>query len=126
MGVRSYVPCDADKLNDSFKRRGLTAQQVAQELGYEKQYFAKVKSRHKITCSVAKMLEIEYRITEDEYKPLQIEKEELKEELTAVKNSLARTEEVSAIVEAFNVVNNDLYALVYTAVYEAVKKAWAE
>lgn len=99
---------DIDKLYAIFKKRGLYSTYVAKEIGVNASYFSNVKARGTLSELVATSLEVKYNIPRAEYLS-QVEKESTKTE-----NILTQKDKVV------------LYELIYSAVYNAMKKVLNE
>ena len=108
--MAKMVKIDKTKLDNELRKRGLTNTDVSKELGFHNGYISDAMHRERIGVVVLRMLEVLYNISPDSYVI-----EDKKEKIEIVDNELKET------------INYEkLYNLVYTAVYEAVKKAWAE
>ena len=101
------------KLEREFEKRGLTASEVALELGYARGYFAGRKNeKNTLPVAVVRMLEKLYDIRPDEY--------EVKEEPATVPTA------PPPVIQSVELDYVKLYNIMYEAVYNAVKKAWSE
>lgn len=108
--MAKMVKIDKTKLENELRKRGLTYANVSRELGFHQGYIADAMHRERIGIVVLRMLEVLYNISPDSYVI-----EDKKEKIETVDREPKET------------INYEkLYNLVYTAVYEAVKKAWAE
>lgn len=107
------IEIDGEKLRKEFEVRNLKLMDASSKCGFEQSYFSKACRTNKITKPAMNLLQQMFNIRYDDYKidePEQIEESEVKE------NPITITEDVS----------NALYDIIYSAVYEAVKKAWSE
>ena len=109
----SKIKIDGNKLYQAMKERGLTPTKICREIGVNGGYFANAKSRGSIANMMIVLLESRYGIPRDTY----VVKEE--EEVSIV--------EVVQHDDFFSEENQQkLYKLVYSAVYNAMKRALSE
>lgn len=101
---------DGQKLKNIFKDRGLVPSKVSVEFGLDTAYFTKCFTKNKLSCVVAYTLEQKYNISKNMYTVVE---EEPKKEVA----------ELNHIPEE---ITKQLYRIIYSAVYAAVKKAWSE
>lgn len=104
---------NGEKLKREFGKRNISLLEASQTCGFEASYFSKVCRANKITKYAAHLLDHTYNIKYDAYKEDGVKKEEV---INKSADEFTITEEVS----------NALYKIIYSAVYEAVKKAWSE
>ena len=107
---RRMVFIDADKLRKELLVRKLTFEGVGIELGYGKTYMNNCFRLGRVAHNVMQMLQMRYNIDPDSYV--------LKEEPKKVVEESKETFE--------SVTKEDLYKIIYSAVYEAVKQALTE
>lgn len=113
MAKMAEMPIEWAKLEREFEKRGLTASNVALELGYARGYFAGRKNeKDTLPIAVVRMLEKLYDIRPEEY--------EAKEEPDVVPVA------PPPVIQPFELDYARLYNIMYEAVYNAVKKAWSE
>ncbi len=113
MAKMAEQPVVWSKLEREFEKRGMTASDVARELGYSKGYFAGRKNENDtLPVAVVRMLDKLYDIRYDEYKPTDSDMD-----------TKPVYEPVPLQVE---IDYQKLHDCIYDAVYQAVKKAWAE
>lgn len=118
MGTRTasenMIKIDGNKLYQAMKERGFTPTKICREIGVNGGYFANAKSRGSIANMMIVLLESRYGIPRDTY----VVKEE-EEEVSVV--------EVVQHDDFFSEENQQkLYKLVYSAVYNAMKRALSE
>ena len=113
MGRVVSIEIDGEKLRKEFEVRNLKLMDASNKCGFEQTYFSKSCRMNRITKPAMNLLQQMFNIRYEDYKidePEQIEETEVKE------NPITITEDVSKA----------LYDIIYSAVYEAVKKAWSE
>lgn len=111
MNRKPTIECDMNKLKHEFKKRNLSDNDVATELGLSRYYFKNVYARNRISEQTAKGLEKCFNIKPQDFAP------DKPEPANAPK-------EVAVKVEPFDW--QKLYNVMYEAMYNAVKKAWSE
>ena len=112
------VDIDGEKLREIFKQRGLVVADVGKELGYSQGSFSGALHKNRLLVQSVVFLESKYSIKYDDYK--------LVEPVEVVEKPEAAVVKIPTSKEIFEQVKDDLYKLIYAAVYEAVKKAWSE
>lgn len=105
------VVINGEKLRKEFEARKLKMCYVSEECGFEKSYFSKCARENKIGKPAIALLDRMYNIRLDDY---DVEDETRTESINTTEPVL--TEEVSKA----------LYDIIYSSVYEAVKKALSE
>lgn len=116
MGKSGSIEIDGQKLRDIFKKRGLYMKDVSRNCGYEDCYFSKASNKNKMSKTASIVLQDRYKIYPEDYEP---DKEVVTVEVATVetpKTEMVISEETEKL----------LHKIIYSAVYEAVKKAWAE
>lgn len=103
--TNNMVMIDGKKLQAELKKRGVSFASASKELGFGVTYLTNSASRGYMRTAAIKALFAEYNINPDAY---------------VLKESEPAEEKVAAVDY------NELYKVIYTAVYEAVKKAWSE
>lgn len=112
MGVMAEQPIEWARLEREFEKRGMTASEIAVELGYARGYFAGRKSeKNTLPTAVIRMLDKLYDIRYDEYKP--VEKEEVP------------VSEPPVIVQV-QIDYDKLHDHIFDAVYQAMSKIFSE
>lgn len=66
--MEKLIQIDSEKLRNAFKRRGLTASEVSQEMGYSRNFLSKHLANGTTTKTVALLLEKMYNLPLDDYK----------------------------------------------------------
>lgn len=66
--MEKLIKIDSEKLRNAFKRRGLTASEVSQEMGYSRNFLSKHFANGTTTKTVALLLEKMYNLPLDDYK----------------------------------------------------------
>ena len=119
-GVRTdpanMVKIDGEKLYKEIRERGLTTVKLCKDLGVNSGYFSNAKYRGAIANLAVVALESRYGIMRDSYI--------IKEEDTAVQVVEVVKEKETDFFSEENM--QKFYQVIYSAVYEAVKKAWSE
>lgn len=110
------VDIDGRKLKEIFDKRGLKMQDVSIDCGYEGSYFSKATRENRMSKTASILLQDRYKIYPEEYEQ---DKEVVTAEVVTVETS--KTEMVISEETA-----KLLHKIIYSAVYEAVKKAWTE
>ncbi len=111
--AENMIKIDSDKLYQQIKERGLTPVKICRDVGVNTGYFSNAKSRGTIANMMIVLLESRYGIPRDTY----VVTEE--EEVNVV--------EVVQHDDFFSEENQQkLYKLVYSAVYNAMKRALSE
>ena len=106
-----------DVLKNELKKRGLTASEASRKIGYKcPTALSKAMSNSSLTPMACAALQREYNIDPNLY-VIKEEEPEVKEE---------KTVPPTIEIEKFADIRNDLYRVIYGAVYAAVKKALAE
>lgn len=103
---------DGVKLRHEFEVRNISLKDASNKCGFEDSYFSNVCSAGKITKPASNLLHMMFNIRYEEYALNEVTEEPRAEELS----TLTITEETSKV----------LYDIIYSAVYDAVKKAWSE
>jgi transcriptional regulator with XRE-family HTH domain len=115
--TRSFTnkkPVDGSKLRSEFMRLGLTTRQIADKVGYNQSTISNWCTENEISMPGMKALELAYGI---KYEDIMFDdvKEEQHTEAQEVHNHYH-----------CNVDYDKLYQTIYSATYEAVKRAWNE
>lgn len=108
---------DAKKLTKLLKKTGKNYSEIARSMGFGESAVSTAVRNGRMSYGMADCLSRLYSIEKEEYEYAEKVEEE-KVEPEVVKPIDPK--------EVFNEVKDDLYKLMYSAVYEAVKKAWAE
>lgn len=66
--MEKLIKIDSEKLRNAFKRRGLTASEVSQEMGYSRNFLSKHLANGTTTKTVTLLLEKMYNVPLDDYK----------------------------------------------------------
>lgn len=66
--MEKLIKIDSEKLRNAFKRRGLTASEVSQEMGYSRNFLSKHLANGTTTKTVVLLLEKMYNLPLDDYK----------------------------------------------------------
>lgn len=111
--MKKFVKFDSEELYKIFKERGLQCTKLAKEMGVNSSYFSNARTRGTINEMAVNLLEAKYNIPRSRYV---IVEEQKKEEDNDVKKRTNITEEMK----------KELYEILYSAVYEGVKKALNE
>lgn len=113
------IVIDGQKLREIFEKRKVTLGDVSKSCGFESSYFSKATKENKLPLYAIKLLEDRYHINYDEYKI---------EEVLEVKEKELPVIVESRVVEFIisEETAKQLHALIYSAVYEAVKRVWSE
>lgn len=110
------IDIDGSALKKELLQRDLTYQEVSVELGYDPSYTSRVIKRNKATKAFLSGLKLRYNIETEKVMPKAPEKEAQPEQMAL------NLDDQSG--EALDY--GHLKSIIYEAVYEAVKKAWAE
>ena len=100
------IQIDPDKLMKEFEKRNLIKGDVSEEMGHNRNYISDVVRRKTIPRHAVVFLHKNYNIDLKDYGVIQEEKREER----ALKD----------------MTDKQMYRLIYSAVYHAVKKAWSE
>ena len=108
----AVIQIDPDKLTKEFEKRNLIKGDVSEEMGHNRNYISDVVRRKTIPRHAVVFLHKNYNIELKDYEAVQEEKREErpKREERALKD----------------MTDKQMYQLIYSAVYHAVKKAWSE
>lgn len=108
------ITIDGEKLKNIFAQRGLIVGVVSEDCGFDSSYFSKVCANSKISRPAINLLSDRYKISYDDYK---------------IKTEIVEAEPVIENYRNF-IISEDtakqLHQLIYSAVYEAVKRVWSE
>ena len=107
------ITIKGDALKRELVKRSLDATEVSEHLGYNKYFISACANRGRMTPRVLKALKQEYNINPDSI----VMKDETPEEEKAVPQVQD---------DVFDKHKLELWKMMYSAVYEAVKKAWSE
>ena len=117
MGSTKTVAINADALRAELKKRSINMGTVSIAIGYDKTYISHALRDNRIARSAVLLLQTMYNINPDSY----VVKEEPKlEEVKA---------EVTEVVQHVGLTDDDfkkLYNVIYSAAYEATKRALSE
>lgn len=116
MARNNCIEIDGKKLKKIFDKRGLKMQDISIDCGYEGSYFSKATRENRMSKTATILLQDRYKIYPEDYEP---DKEVVTVEVATVetpKTEMVISEETAKL----------LHKIIYSAVYEAVKKAWAE
>lgn len=115
--MEKLIKIDSEKLRNAFKRRGLTASEVSQEMGYSRNFLSKHLANGTTTKTVALLLEKMYNLPLDDYKMTEPnpEPEQQEEQLPG-----------QMTFQLPSVSKDDLQKIIYTAHYEAMKRLFYE
>lgn len=116
MARNNGIEIDGQKLKKIFDKRGLKMQDVSIDCGYEGSYFSKATRENRMSKTASILLQDRYKIYPEGYEP---DKEIVTAEVVTVetpKTEMVISEETAKL----------LHKIIYSAVYEAVKKAWTE
>ena len=108
------VEIDGVKLSNLIKRAGYTNKDISVGCGREANYITTALRNNRLDPAIIKLIETLYNIPEELYKVTEVEKVEQSSLTEPV--SFSFTEDIK----------NSLHDIIYSAVYEAVKKAWSE
>lgn len=108
----AVIQIDPDKLTKEFEKRNLIKGDVSEEMGHNRNYISDVVRRKTISRHAVVFLHKNYNIELKDYEAVQEEKkaDKSKREERAMKD----------------MTDKQMYQLIYSAVYHAVKKAWSE
>lgn len=108
----AVIQIDPDKLTTEFEKRNLVKGDVSEAMGHNRNYMSDTIRRKTISKHAVVFLHKNYNIDLKDYEVIQEEKRE----------ENPKPEEVFLK----DMTNKQAYRLIYSAVYHAVKKAWAE
>ena len=108
----AVIQIDPDKLTTEFEKRNLIKGDVSEAMGHNRNYMSDTIRRKTISKHAAVFLHKNYNIDLKDYEVIQEEKRE----------ENPKPEEVFLK----DMTDKQAYRLIYSAVYHAVKKAWAE
>ena len=113
----NMIKIDGEKLYKEIRERGLTIAKLCNDLGVNSGYFSNAKYRGSIANLAVVALESRYGIMRDSY----VVKEEQETSVQVIEVMKEKD------VDFFSEENmHKFYQVIYSAVYEAVKKAWSE
>lgn len=107
------IEIDGKKLREIFKERALSLSEVSVALGLEESYFSKQTNKGRISLLVAVALETRFGIPRNLYEIVQEIKSEPKKDEVLVTHDFELNKEVA----------QQLYRIIYSATYEAMRKA---
>lgn len=116
MARNNSVDIDGQKLREIFDKRGLKMQTVSIDCGYEGSYFSKATRDNKMSKTAIILLQDRYKIYPEDYEP--------DKEVVTVEVATVETPKTEMIISDDTA--KLLHQIIYSAVYEAVKKAWTE
>ena len=108
----AVIQIDPDKLTKEFKKRNLVKDDVSEEMGHNRNYISDVVRRKTISRHAVVFLHKNYNIELKDYEAVQEEKRE------------ERSKREERVLK--DMTDKQMYQLIYSAVYHAVKKAWSE
>ena len=108
----AVIKIDPDKLTKEFEKRNLIKGDVSEAMGHNRNYMSDTIRRKTISKHAVVFLHKNYNIDLKDYEAVQEEKREERHK---------REERVLK-----DMTDKQMYQLIYSAVYHAVKKAWAE
>lgn len=108
----AVIKIDPDKLTKEFEKRNLIKGDVSEAMGHNRNYMADTIRRKTISKHAVVFLHKNYNIDLKDYEVIQEEKRE----------ENPKREEVFLK----DMTDKQIYRLIYSAVYHAVKKAWSE
>lgn len=114
--MANSIEINGAKLRREFEVRNISLIDVSERCGFDATYFSKVCRSNRIRKPAAKLLEQMYNIKYEDYKIDEPEEEKSEVHEVTKETSLIITEDTK----------NVLRDIIYSAVYEAVKKAWSE
>ncbi len=117
-GKKNEIKCDYNKLQAEFKRRGITNAEAAELLGYANTMFYPSKMANGISRPVQIALKSVLGISQEDYAPDEETKTEKVDDMPVTQEIDAKT--------VFKSIEEDLYKIMYKAVYDAIKQAWSE
>ena len=133
------VKIDGKKLKKEFETRNLTVPAVAERVGVHPATIHKILRKCSMTKVVCKSLESAYNINMDNIiiadEDVDVENNvedcvigcgECYEKLNSISASIDSINSVVQLFPSSEEVEAKLHKIIYSAVYEAVKKAWAE
>lgn len=106
------IKINSEKLRKILIQRGLTAGNVSYEMGHGRNYFSDSFRRGSLSRHAVVYLENKYNIKLEDYEAVQEEKRE------------ERSKREERVLK--DMTDKQMYQLIYSAVYHAVKKAWTE
>ena len=110
MAAKNTVIIDGERLKNELDKIDKYNSEIARECGYNPSYFSTCVHYNTMGRPCMKMLTLLYGISYDDIKPIESETEELKEKDELLEQ---KVQDLTA---------DRLYALIYTAVYDAVKE----
>jgi len=126
--MNKIIPADQEKIRAIMKRNGLSLAEGSTKIGYADTYLSSIRCRgNKISIHAAMNLEHLFGVKPEAYAPDPVKVPELEP-----KPAPAELIPTDAICAELRAIHNalpsaeDLSALIYSAVYDAVKKALAE
>ena len=108
----AVIQIDPDKLTKEFEKRNLIKGDVSEEMGHNRNYISDVVRRKTIPRHAVVFLHKNYNIELKDYEAVQEEKRE------------ERSKREERVLK--DMTDKQMYQLIYSAVYHAVKKAWSE
>ena len=108
----AVIKIDPDKLTKEFEKKNLIKGDVSEAMGHNRNYMSDTIRRKTISKHAVVFLHKNYNIDLKDYEAVQEEKREERHK---------REERVLK-----DMTDKQMYQLIYSAVYHAVKKAWAE
>ena len=108
----AVIKIDPDKLTKEFEKRNLIKGDVSEAMGHNRNYMSDTIRKKTISKHAVVFLHKYYNIDLKDYEAVQEEKREERHK---------REERVLK-----DMTDKQMYQLIYSAVYHAVKKAWAE
>ena len=110
MAPKNTVIIDGERLKNELDKIDKYNSEIARDCGYNPSYFSTCVHYNTMARPCMKMLTLLYGISYDDIKPIESETEESKEKDELLEQKIQ------------NLTVNRLYALIYTAVYDAVKE----
>ena len=110
MAPKNTVIIDGERLKNELNKIDKYNSEIARECGYNPSYFSTCAYYNTMARPCMKMLTLLYGISYDDIKPIKSETEESKEKDELLEQKI---QDLTA---------DRLYALIYTAVYDAVKE----
>lgn len=121
---KNKIPCDYNKLKRAVENRGLTLGEASLEMGYAGSMLCNSKIGEAITAPLAKLLEMCFNIKPDEYAPDPVPDQIAFDDLV-MRYPKPEPNNID-YRDVFKSIEEDLYKIMYKAVYDAVKQAWSE
>ena len=110
MAPKNTVIIDGERLRNELDKIDKYNSEIARECGYNPSYFSTCAHYNTMARPCMKMLTMLYGISYDDIKPIESETEESKEKEELLEQKIQ------------DLTVDRLYALIYTAVYDAVKE----